>query len=153
ARPQFLVDPEHLFVAQPGQLGRAAQVLGKLRVRVLLGDVGLPFQRLGVDPQVFEPELATAHGLQSQLPHGLAGKSADLGHRRPSRKSSSGGAPGLTQARSSAIRAITVVWYLASIASSLYGLRAGSGVPPLACRAAFVPSSRYSSDVTAKTTE
>ena len=38
----------------------------------------------------------------------------------------------VTQARSSAIRAITVVWYLASIASSLYGLRAGSGVPPLA---------------------
>ena len=46
-----------------------------------------------------------------------------------------------------------MVWYLASIASSVYGLRAGSGVPPLACLAALAPSSRYSSGVTAGATE
>ena len=39
------------------------------------------------------------------------------------------------------------------MASSEYGFLAGSGVPPLACRAAFAPSSRYSEGVTEGATE
>src|SRR5262249_10768847 len=135
---------------------RPAQVLGQLRVRVPGGHLRLPLQRLGMDPQVRKGDLTPADRLERQLGDRPPGQRAHLGpvrHRNPSSESSSAGAPGLTQARSSAIKAITVVWYLASIASSLYGLRAGSGVPPLAWRAAFAPSRRYSPLVTLGATE
>src|SRR5690242_9500807 len=153
ARAERLVDRQDLVVGEPGQLGRPAQVLGQLRVRVPGRHLRLPFQRLGMDPQVRQADLAAADRLEGQLVHQPAGQRAHGRHRNPSSDSSSAGKPGLTQARSSAIRAITVVWYLASIASSLYGLRAGSGVPPLAWRAAFAPSSRYSAGVTLGATE
>src|SRR5215471_17381216 len=145
ARAQRLVDRQDLVVGEPGQLGRPAQVLGQLRVGVPGRHLRLPLQRLGMDPQVRQADLAAADRLEGQLVHRPPGQRAHdrpVCHRNPSSDSSSAGKPGLTQARSSAISAITVVWYLASIASSLYGLRAGSGVPPLAWRAALAPSSR-----------
>src|SRR5215471_18059695 len=115
--PERFVDREHLLVAQLGQLGGAAQVLGELRVRVLLRDRSLPFQRVRVNPQVREADLATPDGIEGELIDRPPGQGPDLG--RPATDSSSAGAPGLTQARSRAISAITVVWYLASIASSV----------------------------------
>src|SRR5215467_10286385 len=156
ARPERLVDRQDLVIGQPGQLGRPAQVLGQLRVRMRRRHLRLPLERFGVDPQVRQADLAVADRVQGQLadrPSRQRAHDRPVRHRNPSSDSSSAGKPGLTQARSSAIRAITVVWYLASIASSLYGLRAGSGVPPLAWRAAFAPSSRYSPAVTLGATE
>jgi hypothetical protein len=40
-----------------------------LRVAVPLGDPGLAFQRLGVDPQVREADLAGADGIEGQVVH------------------------------------------------------------------------------------
>ena len=150
AGPQRVVDGQHLVVAQRGQLGGPAQVLRQLRVAVLLRHRRLALQRVRVDAQVGQAELAAADRLQGQLADRPPGqRRAPRGSARslaaPPGTVPRPGAPGRTQARSSAISAITVVWYRASMASSVYGLRAGSGVPPLAWRAAFAPSSRYSS--------
>ena len=98
------------------------------------------FNPLKMDPQVREADLATPDRIEGELIDRPPGQRPDPGrlsrsirpgrhlsrpgplrggHRNPATDSSSAGAPGLTQARSRAISAITVVWYLASIASSV----------------------------------
>ena len=99
-----------LVVGQAGQLGGAAQVLRELRVPVLLRDGGLMLERVRVDPQVRQADLARPHGIHGQALDRPARQRPDPSHVSPSRDSSSGGAPGTMRRRSSSIRAITVVW-------------------------------------------
>src|SRR6185503_20021283 len=74
ARPQRLVDGQHLVVGQPGQLGRAAQVLGQLRVVVLFGHDRLPLQGLRVNPEIGHADLPRPHRLHGQPVHRLPGQ-------------------------------------------------------------------------------
>src|SRR5215469_12453946 len=78
SRAERLVDREYLLVGELGQLGGAAQVLGELRVRVLLRDRRLPFQRVRVDPQVRETDLAAPDGIEGELIDRPPGQRPDL---------------------------------------------------------------------------
>src|SRR6266566_2673481 len=72
ARPQRLVDGQHLVVGQPGQLGRAAQVLGQLRVAVLFRHHRLPLQGLRVNPEIGHANVPCPHRLHGQALYRLA---------------------------------------------------------------------------------
>src|SRR5262249_31998036 len=141
-RAQRLVDGQHLGVRQRGQLGGPQEVLRELRVAVLGRDLGLVLQCGRGDPDVVQADLAAADRVQGQFLERLAGERR---HRWDS--TSSGSADGRWQPRSMATRPTTAVWYLASTASSVYGLRTGTGVAPLACRPALMPIMRYRSAV------
>src|SRR6185437_11717110 len=69
ARPQRLVDGQHLVVGQPGQLGRAAQVPGQLRVAVLFRHHRLALQGLRVNPEVGHVNVPRPHRLHGQPVH------------------------------------------------------------------------------------
>src|SRR6478672_3049125 len=79
ARPQRLVDGQHLVVGKPGQLGRAAQILGQLRVAVLFRHHRLALQGLRVNPEVRHADLARPHRLHGQPLNRLARQCTDPG--------------------------------------------------------------------------
>src|SRR4029077_1890892 len=78
ARPQRLVDSQHLVVGQPGQLGRAPPVLGQLRGAVVFGHDRLAFQRFRVNPEVGHADLPRPHRLDGQPVHRFPRQRPDL---------------------------------------------------------------------------
>ena len=83
ARPQRLVDRQHLVVRQRGQLRRAPQVLAELRVAVRLRDLRLVPQRVRVDAQVGGGEVAADRSLERDLVDGPAAQGAGGEGARP----------------------------------------------------------------------
>ena len=58
ARAQGVIEFQHLYVRDAGQLGGAPQVAGKGTIAGCLGCIGLAAQRLAADPKVLRAQLA-----------------------------------------------------------------------------------------------